>query len=416
MIIFLYNTYMDGLLANAGNSLRVALVSDQPVYLRGLASLVLAAPRADLVGQARSAAEALQLCDLTEPDLFVLDLHNPNGRTREVVKALRQRLPNGKIVLLQETPDNSDEPEVFHFSREINEEEFNATLEQLRHNLTPRPFAARAAEEELPSPPIRAPLSSSQLIPYRNQELLTRELVMAGRIQADILPEEAPQIAGWDIAAVLQPARETSGDFYDFLPLSAHKWGLVVADVTDKGMGAALLMALTSTLIRTYAARFPTLPAFTLSTVSERILSDTRGGMFVTAFFGILETHTGRFLFANAGHPPAYLIGSHKGRETVERLVRTGMALGVSEEARWKQKSLRLEPGDMLVVYTDGITEAQTPTGKTFGEDRLLEVLLAHSKASANALCAAVFEEVRQFTGNSPRQDDIALVVIKRDA
>ena len=239
---------------------------------------------------------------------------------------------------------------------------------------------------------------------------------MAGRIQADILPEEAPQIAGWDIAAVLQPARETSGDFYDFLPLSAHKWGLVVADVTDKGMGAALLMALTSTLMRTYAARFPTLPAFTLSTVSERILSDTRGGMFVTAFFGILETHTGRFLFANAGHPPAYLIGSRKGRETVERLVRTGMALGVSEEARWKQKSLRMEPGDVLVVYTDGITEAQTPTGKTFGEERLLEVLLAHAKASANALCSAVFEEVRNFTGNSPRQDDIALVVIKREA
>jgi len=400
----------------ANQPLRVALVSDQPIYLRGLASLVAAAPQIDLVGEARSASEAVQLCDLTRPDLFVLDLNSPNGRAREVVKALRQRLPGGKIVLLQETHENGDEPDVFQFPREIGEDEFKAALEQLRHNLAPRPFAPAPVDEDELDPPIRMPLSSSQLIPYRNQELLTRELVMAGRIQADILPEEPPVIPGWDVAAVLEPARETSGDFYDFMPLSAHKWGLVIADVTDKGMGAALLMALSSTLMRTYAARFPTLPAFTLSTVSERILSDTRGGMFVTAFFGVLETHTGRLCFANAGHPPGYLISLKKGRETVDRLARTGMALGVSEDARWKQKSVRLDPGDLLVVYTDGITEAQSPSGHSFGEERLLEILLARGGSSAQALCAAVLEEVHRFVGNSPRQDDIALVVVKRDA
>jgi DNA-binding NarL/FixJ family response regulator len=415
----MYNIRMDVDSLKPGNKmLRVALVSDQPIYLRGLSSLVLSTPQTHLVGEARSAVEALQLCDLTRPDLFVLDLNSSQGRTREVIKAIRQRLPDGKIVLLQETHENGEEPDIFQFSREIGEDEFKAALEQLRRNLVPRPaISGHAAEEdELPPPPIRAPLSGSQLIPYRNQELLTRELVMAGRIQADILPEEAPIIPGWDVAAVLQPARETSGDFYDFMPLSVHKWGLVVADVTDKGMGAALLMALTSTLMRTYAARFPTLPAFTLSTVSERILSDTRGGMFVTAFFGILETHTGRFIFANAGHPPGYLISLKKGRETVDRLVRTGMALGVSEDARWKQKSLRLEPGDVLVVYTDGITEAADQTGKSFGEERLLEVILARSRARAEEICSAVLEEVRRFTGSSPRQDDIALVVIKRDS
>jgi serine phosphatase RsbU (regulator of sigma subunit) len=195
-----------------------------------------------------------------------------------------------------------------------------------------------------------------------DEESRTRELVMAGRIQTDILPEEEPVIFGWEISAKLEPARETSGDFYDFLPLTDRKWGFVVADVTDKGMGAAIFMALTSTLMRTYANRFPTLPAMAMTAVSQRILSDTRGGMFVTSIFGVLEPHTGRFIYANAGHPPAFLISIQKGKESIDHLRPTGMALGVLEQARWKQKIVKINPGDYLILYSDGITEAQNTT------------------------------------------------------
>jgi CheY-like chemotaxis protein len=399
--------------------LRVVIASDQPIYLRGLTAMLLTTADTHLIGEAQTGAEMLQLCELTSPDLVVLDLRSSHGRSRELVRALHQRHPGLRIVILQDTSENGDEEDVFLFSRDVSEAEFKTALDQLRHNLAPRaiPHEEEASPEEPfePSSPY-VPLPSRQLIPYRNQELLTRELVMAGRIQADILPEEPPIIRGWDIAATLQPARETSGDFYDFIPLSPHKWGLVIADVTDKGMGAALLMALCSTLIRTFAGHFPTLPAFTLRTVSERILSDTRGGMFVTAFYGILETHTGRFLFANAGHPPGYLVCTRKGKETADRLTRTGMAMGVSEDARWQQKSLRLEVGDLLLLYTDGISEAQNPGGASYGEERLLEVVLSKAMESANQIREAVLDDVRRFMGNSPRQDDIAIVVIKREA
>ena len=395
----------------------MAVASDQAIYLRGLAGLVLSTPHIQLVGEAQTGPEAVQLCEKTGPDLAVLDLRSSPARRREIVRSLRQRQPAIKIVLLveaqEEIPESGEENDLYQISREIGEEEFKAALEQLRQNHAPpsRPERTRTVTED---PVVNYPVPSRQMIPYRNQELLTRELVMAGRIQADILPEEPPIIRGWDIAAALRPARETSGDFYDFIPLSPHKWGVVIADVTDKGMGAALLMALSSTLIRTFAARFPTLPAFTLSTVSERILADTRGGMFVTAFFGILETHTGRFIFANAGHPPGYLVCMRKGRETIDRLIRTGMALGVSEQAAWKQKAIRLEEGDLLVLYTDGITEAQNPLGEAYGEERLVEMILARAASTAGEIRDALLEDAQRFMGNSPRQDDIALLVIKR--
>jgi sigma-B regulation protein RsbU (phosphoserine phosphatase) len=189
---------------------------------------------------------------------------------------------------------------------------------------------------------------------------------------------------------------------------------LVVADVTDKGMGAALFMALSSTLFRNYANRFPTLPALTMSAVSERILSDTRGDMFVTAFLGILEPHTGRLTFANAGHPPGYLISQQRGKVSVDSLSHSGMALGVTETARWKQKTVRFLPGDYLILYTDGITEAQNQFGDFFGNHRLVDAALAQIGKSPREMQTAIIAEVNEFMGSTPRQDDIAMVIIRR--
>ena len=312
---------------------------------------------------------------------------------------------------------------VYTFSRDITEDEFKAALDQVRrderiHDAQTAPsdmLFSHAAEE--PDGDVRAySRIAYSPVPSSNEEVMTRELAMAGKIQADFLPEEAPIIRGWDISGVLQPARETSGDFYDFIPLAPRKWGLVVADVSDKGMGAALLMALTSTLFRTFTGRYPTLPAVTLNTVSERILSDTRGGMFVTAFIAVFEPHTGRLVYANAGHPPGYLISLRRGKETIERLRPTGMAMGVDEQTRWRQKELRMEPGDLLVLYTDGITEAQSPQGDFFGEERLLEVVLARMHSPAREIQNALIQAVHHFVGNVPRQDDVALIVMRRDA
>ena len=174
-------------------------------------------------------------------------------------------------------------------------------------------------------------------------------------------------------------------------------------------------LALSSTLIRTYSVRYPTLPAIALSAVSERILSDTRGGMFVTAFFAILEPHTGRLLYANAGHPAGVLIRSRRGKESIDLLRPTGMALGVSDEARWRQKEARLVPGDVLVLYTDGITEANNTKGVFFEEERLIETVLENANGSAQEIMDALVEAVQRFIGPVHRQDDIAMIVVRRE-
>ncbi len=402
----------------AGNPLRVAIASDQAIYLRGLASLVMALKDVKLVAEARSSEEARQICQLMTPDLILLDARNASGQAREIARSLRASIPTIKIVLLLDAQsengveDESDSESLYYFSRDVSEEEFKAAMEHVRKtpvlsNDHPGVFHHLPDEEEEENP--RQVRSNP-----RTQEVLAYELDMAARIQADILPAQAPIITGWELCAQLQPAHETSGDFYDFIPLSNRKWGLAVADVTDKGMGAALFMALSSTLLRNYADRFPTLPAMTLSAVSERILSDTRGDMFVTAFFGILEPHTGRMTFANAGHPPGYLISQGRGRLSVESLSHTGMALGVTETARWKQKTVRFVPGDYLLLYTDGITEAQNEYGDFFGDNRLIDIALSQYGKSSREMQSAILDEVNRFMGSTPRQDDIAMVIIRR--
>ena len=164
------------------------------------------------------------------------------------------------------------------------------------------------------SAPRKAP-SRTTAIDDNLYSLRSAELAEAARIQTSLLPGEAPTIPGWDVAVKLQPARETSGDFFDFLALEHGKYGIVIGDVSDKGLGAALFMAMTSTLFRTYISRQPSLPALTISTVNERIISDTGGSSFVTAFLGVLEPNTGRLRYVNAGHVPPLLLSVLKRKE-----------------------------------------------------------------------------------------------------
>jgi DNA-binding NarL/FixJ family response regulator len=308
----------------AKKPIRVVVASDQPIYLRGLTALVLSIENARLVGEARTIVETMQLCQMSEPEMVILDLKDAPQQGRQLAHQIIETWPGTRVVVMLAPQDEATGPEdnpggpVYTFSRDVGEDEFKNAVSQLwqdsndkARNPAASARAGKASDDEL--------VDVSQITrrggQSRNEKVIARELVMAGKIQADILPEGAPAIPGWDISARLEPARETSGDFYDFIPLSDRKLGIVVADVTDKGMGAALFMALSSTLIRTYASRFPTLPAFALSAVNERILTDTRGSMFVTAIFAILEPHTGRLVFANAGHPPGYILSGRRGHE-----------------------------------------------------------------------------------------------------
>ncbi len=244
------------------------------------------------------------------------------------------------------------------------------------------------------------------------QQSLAQQLVAAAKIQSDLLPHRMPNLPEWEFSARLEPALETSGDFYDVIALPNNHWGLAIADVSDKGMGAALFMALSSTLIRTYAKQYPTLPALSISTVNERILSDSRSGMFVTAFYAVLEPNTGRLRYVNAGHNPPILISNKKGKQ-VDRLQSTGMALGVMGEMIWKQKVARMLPGDLLVMYTDGVTDAQDRHGQFYGEQRLLQVI-RRCNCPAQETLDIIMDDLDHFTGGTPQADDVTLLVVRR--
>ena len=245
-----------------------------------------------------------------------------------------------------------------------------------------------------------------------DHEKLTRELRRTRRVQESLLPEKPPQIPGWDLAIAFDPAHETSGDFYDFIPLPDGKWGLVIADVTDKGTSAALFMALSRSLLRTFATQYAAEPERALAETNRRILADSHGGLFVTLFYGVLDPAAGTLRYCNAGHNPACLFRVLAG-EVVE-LRRTGIPLGVFDETDWKQETTIIKPGDTLVLYTDGVTEAQNAQMQSFGEEQLLASARAHLGKSAGKLRDALLEDIHKFVGDAPKSDDITLMVIVR--
>ncbi|MFL7868424.1 MAG: PP2C family protein-serine/threonine phosphatase [Anaerolineales bacterium] len=247
-----------------------------------------------------------------------------------------------------------------------------------------------------------------------DHQRVEQELALAWQIQESFLPDDLPQVPGWQLAATLEPARETSGDFYDIIPLAEGKLGLLIADVADKGTGAALYMAVSRTLIRTYAAEFATHPELVLGAANRRIMTDTRADLFVSVFYGILDATTGALTYCNAGHNPPYFVSTRNDRETL-KLTKTGMALGVVEDATWEQRTIHLAAGDLLVLYTDGVTDADNGQSGFFGEERLLEAVLKHCECSAQEIQAALVAEVHKFVGDAPQFDDITLMVIKRE-
>jgi serine phosphatase RsbU (regulator of sigma subunit)/type II secretory pathway predicted ATPase ExeA len=263
---------------------------------------------------------------------------------------------------------------------------------------------------------------SLQMVGFLNQaaralqavSLRRQELVLAGRVQTSLLPDRLPEVSGWQITATWRPARETSGDFYDVIQLPDNRVGIVIADVVDKGMGAALMMALSRTLLRTYAADYPDEPERVLQATNRRFLMDVDAGMFVTLFYGVLEPSAGLLTYCNAGHMPPLIFSP--GDDSVKHLPRTGIPLGIEIDTQWQRSLVQIPPGGILLLYTDGITDAQNQSEEFFGEQRLLDnvrrqSLTRTSRTISDALISSVFE----FASGQPQVDDITLMVLARE-
>lgn len=245
------------------------------------------------------------------------------------------------------------------------------------------------------------------------QQIIKRELETAHAIQASFLPDTIPQVDGWDIGALWRPIRSVAGDFYDFYRLDGDRLAVVIADVSGKGIPAALFMALSVTVLRFgISLRLP--PEEVIQRANEIIISEQRSKMFATTFVGYLDLAGGGLRFASGGHNPPLIYRAASGR--CEAITSTGVAVGLFKGADFAGAAARLEPGDVLVLYTDGITEAINGDEDEFGEERLETLIVKHADLPAQALADLIMETIIAFAGDEELFDDATLVVVKRAA
>jgi sigma-B regulation protein RsbU (phosphoserine phosphatase) len=242
------------------------------------------------------------------------------------------------------------------------------------------------------------------------KERMLKELEIAKGIQQSFLPDAAPVLPGIDLQGFNLPAAEVGGDFYDFIPVGEENWGLVIADVSGKGVPAALFMALSRTLIRASAAHNPD-PSESIREANRNIYLDSKTSMFVTLFYAILNPRKKTLTFVNAGHNPPLLFGTAK--EGITLLKAKGIALGVLDEIELESVEVQMNSGNVAVLYTDGVTEAANEQDQEYGVARLEKVIEASRHLSAKGIIEAIVKDVTAFAGTRPQFDDITLMVLK---
>jgi len=242
------------------------------------------------------------------------------------------------------------------------------------------------------------------------KERMLKELEIAKGIQQSFLPDAAPEIPGFDLDGRNIPALEVGGDFYDFIPLGTDHYGLVIADVSGKGVPAALFMALSRTLIRASAHSVDD-PVSSIREANGHIVEDSKTSMFVTLFYAVLDSKAKTLTFVNAGHNPPIHIGAGSGRVTL--LSAEGIALGVLDKITLQSVKTQLEPGDLVILYTDGVTEAADERDDMYGTDRLTDCVYLNRAKSSREIIEAIVRDVTAFAGTRPQFDDITIMVLK---
>jgi sigma-B regulation protein RsbU (phosphoserine phosphatase) len=261
---------------------------------------------------------------------------------------------------------------------------------------------------------------------------LDAEMEKGKKIQRDFLPDQIPRIDGWEIAVCFHPARQVSGDFYDVFLLPGNLIGLVIADVCDKGVGSALFMALFRSLIRVFSGQInlqgvsmsgiadsganssgnPMYQPLHAVSLTNNYIAAEHGeeGMFATLFFGVLDPRNGKMTYVNAGHEPLIIVNQSKVRQ---RLKTTGPAVGISFETEYKAKPVQIEPGDILIGYTDGVTEALSPNKEFYTKGRFFSIL-ENPAPTASKLIEQIKIDLYNHMDDAPQFDDITMLAVHR--
>jgi serine phosphatase RsbU (regulator of sigma subunit) len=287
---------------------------------------------------------------------------------------------------------------LLNLGRRLSEQDYSADDRGLLNTL-----ATQAA------PAVRvAQLVREQHIRAREREQIEQEMRIARLIQQTLLPKDLPGIAGWQLAAYYQPARAVGGDFYDFLSFDDGRLGIVIGDVTDKGVPAALIMATTRSILRSVAQGEGS-PGKVLEQTNNLLCPDMPAKMFVTCLYAILDTSTGLLRYANAGHDQPYRLG----KEGVSELWARGMPLGLMPDMQYEEKETTLAQGESVLFYSDGLVESHNPGHEMFGFPRLKALMNEHG--NDKALIDVLLDALAPFTGPGwEQEDDVTLVTLKR--
>src|SRR5215469_4411784 len=235
------------------------------------------------------------------------------------------------------------------------------------------------------------------------------DLAVAKQVQTRLFPQRQPLLRTLAYAGICRPARTVGGDYYDFLDLGCGKVGLVLADIVGKGIGAALLMANLQAALRSQCATASEQPERFLRSVNQLLYENTAEGDYATLFFAEYDDDTRKLRYSNCGHPPALLL---RGNDSLERLEATCTVVGLFEKWDYAMEERQLAPGDAVLLYTDGVTEARNDDGEEFGEQSLLEAARQHRDLSLPELLAAVADQARRFSPQE-QSDDITLIAAK---
>ena len=239
---------------------------------------------------------------------------------------------------------------------------------------------------------------------------MEEEIRLAAQIQDALLPKNPPEVAGYDLSGATLPARGVGGDYYDFIELTDGQLAVGLGDVTGKGLAAALLMANLQGTIRSQAIQL--LPVEECIHRANRLIFRSTGAeRFVTFFFGVLDTTAHRFRSTNAGHNPALLVRADGG---IEILGEGGIVLGVLEEAPFKAEEVTLRPGDVLIIFSDGVVEAENAAGEEFGTERIARHVRENRHGAARECVRGLFAAVQNFTAPAQPRDDMTIVLIRR--
>jgi sigma-B regulation protein RsbU (phosphoserine phosphatase) len=265
----------------------------------------------------------------------------------------------------------------------------------------------RRKNEELARAYAELQAAQAQIV---EKERLERELEIAGEVQRGILPKSLPEVPGISIAARYLPAREVGGDFYDAFVLDGEHVGFIIADVSGKSVHAALFMAVTRALMLalSHASRSP---RQTLLDVHDLLLRASSADMFVTAFYGVLNARTRGLRYARAGHDRPILYRGRTGE--ISLLEGHGRFLGMMNDLDLEERSVQLRSDDLLVLYSDGLTDAVNPSGERYGVQRLMDSIAVWASKPVAGICDAIFDQVLAFQGEARQFDDMALMVVK---